>query len=105
MGGDQDMMGTGDPALTTVAARGNQELLRWLGMGLAALAVVGVVVYAASSKPAVRRGVVEQDLIADPEARRLVVELADLEDAFDAGQVDEMTYERRRAEITRELKS
>ena len=105
MEGDQGMTGMGDPALTTVAARGNQELLRWLGMGLAALAVVGVVVYAASSKPAVRTGVVEQDLTADPEARRLVVELADLEDAFDAGQVDETTYERRRAEITRELKS
>jgi hypothetical protein len=31
--------------------------------------------------------------------------LADLEDAFEAGEVDEATYERQRAELYEELRS
>jgi hypothetical protein len=34
-----------------------------------------------------------------------LAELADLEDALEAGQVDEVAYERRRAEIYEELRA
>jgi hypothetical protein len=35
----------------------------------------------------------------------LVAELADLQEAFEAGQVDQATYERQRADIRGALKS
>ena len=41
----------------------------------------------------------------DKEVRKLLHQLADLEDALEAGEVDEAAYERQRAEITKELKS
>jgi len=107
MGGDQGMVGmpAGNDPAASASVRGNQELLRWLGMGLAALAVIGAIVYAAVTRSSTGTQDSETDLAADPETRRLVVELADLEDSFDAGQIDEVTYKGRRAELVRELKS
>ena len=104
MGGDQGMAGM--PAGQRSGSGqcfgpGQPGTLALAGHGPGALAVVGAIVYAASSRSLDPDAGLEPDLAADPEARRLVVELADLEDAYDAGQVDEATYESRRAEIVR----
>ncbi len=100
---------TGGQNVTVASARGNQEVLRWLGFGLLGLAVIGAVVYALARgrAPATSADVVAStpDLFADPESRRLLADLADLEEAFEAGQVDGATYERRRAELFEALKS
>jgi hypothetical protein len=78
------------------AAQGSQGVLRGLGFVLAALAVIGVLVYALSARrPAV--AVVTPDLTANARSSRLLTELAELEDAYAAGQVDDTTYERERA--------
>jgi len=42
---------------------------------------------------------------SNPQARPLLTELADLQEAFEAGQVDEETYRRQRAEKWEALKS
>ena len=84
---------------------GNQSLLRVLGYVLAGLAVIGVVVYLVAAKPLAAASAPARKLTSDPKARRLLAELADLEDAFEAGQMDEATYERRRAETYEALKS
>ncbi len=44
-------------------------------------------------------------MASDAKARGLLAELADLEDAFEAGEVDEFSYERQRAAIYEELKA
>jgi hypothetical protein len=85
--------------------RGNQPLILWLGIALAALAVAGVVVYSlAARQPAAATSGVT-DLASNPRAQGRLAELADLEDAFEAGEVDEVTYERQRAELYEELRS
>jgi len=86
----------------------NQELLRGLGFGLAILAVLGVVIYtlltAERRRPATALPTVAA-LASNPQARSLLAELADLEEAFEAGQVDEETYRRQRAEKWEALRS
>ncbi len=96
---------TGSQSTAGTATTGNQELLRWLGFGLVALAIVGVIVYGATRKkmPAASRA--DANLAADPEARQVLAKLADLEDAFEAGQVDEAEYARQRAELHEAIKS
>jgi hypothetical protein len=89
----------------TGSSRGNQGVLLWIGLGLAGLAVVGAVVYsAASARPTpaqrTRRGVA-----SDPRAREMLSELASLQEALEAGQVDEATFESQRAEIYEKLRS
>jgi hypothetical protein len=87
------------------AATGNQRLLLGIGLGLAVLAVVVALVYPQLvRRPATAAGSAS-NLAANPKARPLLVELADLEDAFESGQIDEVTYERRRAEKREELRS
>jgi hypothetical protein len=90
---------------TGASIKGNQGLLLGFGLALAALAVIGAVVYPQVVKrPApVRRQA--RALSSEPEARRLLAELADLEAAFEEGRVDEESYERRRAEIYEKLRS
>lgn len=95
----------GGQAVAGGAVRGNQELLRWLGFGLVVLAVIGVVVYAALSRPSVAAPAPATRLASNPEARRTLADLADLEEAYEAGQVDETAYERRRAELYESLKA
>jgi hypothetical protein len=87
------------------AARGNQEPLRWLGFALVGLAAAGAVVYAVAKGQPAPAPASSQDMLADSQARRLLAELTDLEEAFEAGQVDEAEYERQRAELRGELKS
>lgn len=95
----------GAESLPDVAAGGNQGFLRWFGLGLVGLAVIGAVVYSLASRQPASGPASAPDLAADPKAQKLLAELADLEDAFEAGQVDEAAYERRRAEIYEMIKS
>jgi hypothetical protein len=94
-----------DQTVAATSTRGNQELLRWLGFGLVVIVVTGAIVYGAT-RPSLPTSVTSAPaLSADPEARRMLVKLADLEDAFEAGQVDEATYESQRAELHEAIKS
>jgi hypothetical protein len=105
--------GTGMPAappeavsaMTGGGPRGNQSILLWLGLGLAGVALVGAVVFSLSTGGPARPQSAAPDLSANPVARGMLAELAELEDAFEAGQIDEATYERRRAELFGELKA
>ena len=89
----------------SAATPGSQGVLVWLGVVLAAAAVVGVFVYTATTGRPAARQQARPRLSANPQARKLLHQLADLEDALHAGEVDEAAYERQRAEITKELKS
>ncbi len=95
----------GGQEVTGSTPSGNQNLLMWIGFGLAGLAVVGAILYSASAgqpTPAPRSS---RSVTSDPKAQGLVAELADLEDALEGGGIDEATYEARRAEIYWKLKS
>ena len=91
--------------VTAVTPRGSQPLILWIGVGLSILAVAGVVVYTVATRPPAAAATGATDLASNPKARDQLAALADLEDAFEAGEVDEVAYERRRAEIFKELRS
>lgn len=90
---------------TAGSARGNQGALLWIGFGLAGLAIVGAVVYSTALARPTPAHHSRRSVASDPSAQRMLSELAELEEALEAGQVDEATYESRRAEIYGELKS
>ena len=101
--GADGMSATGEQGVVGNVTRGNQGLLLWIGIGLAGLAVIGAVIYPmATRRPA---AVSAPNLASDRKARRLLADLADLEEAFEAGQVDETAYKRQRAELYKELRS
>jgi hypothetical protein len=102
--GDMESAPSGQGA-AGMETRGNQGLLRWFGFVLAGLAVVGAVVYSMISRRPRTSAISMPRLAANPETRRLLAQLADLEDAYESGQVDEATYERQRAETFEVLKS
>ena len=86
----------------------NQGLLRGLGFGLAGLAVLGAVLYpllTARRRPPAAALPAAAALAANPQARPLLAELASLEEAFEAGQVDEEIYQQQRAEKWEALRS
>ena len=83
----------------------NQGLLRVLGLGLAGLAVLGAVLYPLLTAQRQLPAVPVSAPASNPQARPLLAELADLQEAFEAGQVDEETYQRQRAEKWEALKS
>jgi hypothetical protein len=91
--------------MTGATPRGNQLLILWIGVGLAVLAVAGVVVYSMAAGPPAVAAAGRADLASNPKARGQLAALADLEDAFEAGQVNEVAYERRRAELYEEIRS
>jgi hypothetical protein len=92
-------------SLAGLPSRGNQELLRWFGYVLAGLAVLGAVIYTLTTAPSRPVRTPALKLTENAKARKLLAGLADLEDAYEAGQVDEATYERQRAEEYEALKS
>jgi hypothetical protein len=103
-------MGGTEEGVAGISAGGSQETLRTIGFVLAFLAVGGVLAYSFTTRGRGRRrgGPAERATAergADPHARRLLVELADLQDALEAGQVEEGEYERRRAQIYESLQS
>ncbi len=84
---------------------GSQGVLRGIGFGLVALVLgVGLVLAASNRRPAARAAAAP-NLGGDARSRRLLSELADLEEAYAAGQIDDGTYERQRAEKYEALKS
>jgi hypothetical protein len=85
------------------ASSGNQKALGQIGFVLALLAVGGVLAYAVVNKTRPRGRVSAAGRTSDAPARRLLVELADLEDAFETGDVSEAEYTRRRAQIYESL--
>jgi hypothetical protein len=87
------------------SAGGSQSLLLWIGFGLALVTVAGAVVYAATTRSTTASWTSDSGLASNPKARSLLADLADLEDAFEEGEVDEASYERQRAEIYAELKN
>jgi hypothetical protein len=101
---DSSGMPTGQVSSSGTAV-GSQSVLLWLGVVLAAASVAGVFVYTATTgRPSASRPAGPR-LSANPKAKRLLHQLADLEDSLEAGEVDEVAYERQRAEITAELRS
>jgi hypothetical protein len=87
------------------SAGGSQSLLLWIGFGLALVTVAGAVVFAATTRSTTASRTSDPGLTSNPKARSLLADLADLEDAFEEGEVDEASYERQRAEIYAELRS
>jgi hypothetical protein len=92
-------------AVPTLPTRGNQRLLLWVGFGLALLAVGGAVVYPLATARPASAPASASDVARDPRARRLLAELANLEESFEAGQIDEATYQRERAAKYEALKA
>lgn len=96
---------TPEQAATTESTRGNQELLRWSGFGLVALAVLGAIIYPLVTGRQADAPGDAPGLAQTPASRKLVSELADLEEAHEAGKLDGEDFERRRAEILESLKA
>jgi hypothetical protein len=95
----------GGERMSGATPRGNQPLILWMGIALAALAVAGVVVYSlAARQPAATTSGVT-DLTSNPNVQDRLAELAELEEAFEAGELDEAAYERQRVELYEELRS
>jgi hypothetical protein len=99
------MPATSGQGMTGVSTRGNQRVLLPIGAALAAFAVLGAVLYPQVTRRVAPVPVSGPNLTADPEARRLVAELASLEESFEAGELDEAAYERRRSDLYEELTS
>ncbi len=89
--------------VTTGQTRGNQELLRWLGFLLVAVAAMGALVYPLVTT---RQTVTPEGrpVGQTSASRRLVSELADLHDEYEAGRLDEEEYARRRDELVEAIK-
>ncbi len=87
------------------SAGGSQGPLLLVGVVLALVVVVGAVIYAATTRRPAAGGGADAGSTSGAKASSLLAELADLEDAFEAGEVDESSYERQRAEIYAELKN
>jgi hypothetical protein len=104
-GGSTEGMSSDSGAVPTVPTRGNQRLLLWVGFGLVVLALGGAVVYPLATARPASAPASASDVVKDPRARRLLAELADLEEGFEAGQIDEATYQRERAAKYEALKS
>lgn len=94
------------PATTQPAGEGQQGLLRTMGIVLVCLALgAGVVYPLAIKRPRAAVPVAAAPALSDPRRRRLLEELADLEDAHEEGRLDEADYEQRRAQIYESLRS
>ncbi len=103
--GSTDAEAMGGQTASGPPAGSTQKVLLWIGGATGVLAVFAVAFLAArsQSQPAGRRNVSDPGPSFDPKARRLIAVLADLEDAYEDGEVEEAEYVRRRMEIFREL--
>jgi hypothetical protein len=105
-GGTTGSMSSSNTGATpTLPTRGNQRLLLWVGFGLVVLAVGGAIVYPLATARPASAPASAPDMMRDPKARRLLAELADLEEGFESGQIDEATYQRERAAKYEALKA
>jgi hypothetical protein len=93
------------PTQPATPIKDDQDLLRWLGFGLAGLALVGAILYPLLTRQRRAPAQAAPALNANPQARRLLVELADLEEAYEAGRIDEETWQQQRAEKREAIKS
>ncbi len=95
----------GDQTTSGAPAGSAQRVLLWIGVFTATLVVFAAAFLAVrfQGQPAGRRTVSDPGQAFDPKARRLIAVLADLEDAYEAGEVDEADYVRQRMDIFREL--
>ena len=90
---------------STGSAVGSQGPLLWIGVVVALAAVAGAAVYGATNRRPAAGWQRAPGLASDATARGLLADLVALEDAFEAGELDEASYERQRAEIYAELKA
>jgi len=103
--------GGGSSSATVPITGGSQGTLLWIGVVLAFLFAAGALVYPALARRPTRASAAAQAaapaarLASDPEARRLLAELADLEDAREAGDIEDAAYEQRRAELYEALRA
>jgi hypothetical protein len=81
----------------------SQEALRWLGVGLAVLALVAVGAYPWLRQTPARRGVKCEGGEAEARRLRLLQAIADLDDAYGVGTMNEDTYRRERVRHKAEL--
>jgi hypothetical protein len=102
------------PAATAAATQGQQGVMRILGYLLAGLAAAAAVAYplatgrgrAAGRALTTASGLQDQpEALSSPERQRLLQELAELEDAREEGRLDDGSYEQRRDQIYRFLRS
>lgn len=96
-----------DSTSTSVSVPADQSgMLRWFGLGLIALALTFVLAY-----PALRPRLLAEEALEDDtsesvlrrQRRMLLEELADLDDAYEAGEVAESSYIQVRAEVKADL--
>ena len=93
------------PAQPATPIKDDQGLLRGFGFGLAGLAVLGAVLYPLLTRQRQSSAQAAPALNANPQARRLLAELADLEEAYEAGRIDEETWQQQRAEKREAIRS
>ena len=88
------------PGATVPAGRPvDQDLLRWITIGLGGLAIVlAAVVY-----PALRAGMADPDDEPATRQQKLLLLLAKLDEAFAAGELEEAVYEQARRRYKAEL--
>jgi len=103
--GTGEMPASNGERMAGATPRGNQPLILWIGVGLAALTLLGAVVYPMVDRRPTASTASAADLASNPKAQGLLAELAELKDAYAAGQVDDATFEGRRAQIYEELRS
>jgi hypothetical protein len=112
--GGQAMPGVsegGSASATVPVTGGSQGTLLWIGVVLAFLFAAAALVYPSLARRPTRASAAAQAaapaarLTSDPEARRLLAELADLEDAREAGDLEDAAYEQRRAELYEALRA
>jgi hypothetical protein len=93
-----------EPGVATAAPQGQQKLLRSLGVGLTLLAAIGAGVYPRLTRRTAAQAARDRSTVLQGAlAKQLLADLADLEQAFEAGEVDQSTYVRLRAEKYRAI--
>jgi hypothetical protein len=91
--------------ITAAAPPGNQRLLRGLGLALAAMLVAAAAIYPIVTAQQDSGKTRRPDLMSSAQVRALVSDLAALEDAFGAGDIDEASYKQQRAAKHRALRA